>query len=258
MKTKTTTKRHGDDLVESVVVRFGGSPVLRGVKHLGNEDRLDQSRGDQRTWRRVSGVDSGDEVGCVSGLGADGVELQIPLAVALEDEAEIFVVVNEFDVVGVESDRVDGSERRAGFALKKKKLCLGSREFKVPLLAPRLETKNEISEEPVLSEVALTALVLRPTRSIISEQRKTKLKLLLVVKVIDIDGEEERRENAPLRNTSRGREPFGALVVLGDSELTVGEKSPKPTPSLAVDGSMGVKLVEQEVVRDAVESLDDV
>ena len=93
MKTKSTTKRHGDDLVESVVVGFGGSPVLRGVKHLGNEDRLDQSRGDQRTWRRVSCVDSGDEVGCVSGLGADGVELKIPLAVALEDEAEIFVVV---------------------------------------------------------------------------------------------------------------------------------------------------------------------
>jgi len=109
MKTQSSTKRDGDDLVESVVVRFGGSPVLRGVKHLGNEDRLDQSRSDQRTWRGVSVVDSGDEVGSVSGLGADGVELKIPFAVALEDEAEIFVVVDELDVVGVESDGVVGS-----------------------------------------------------------------------------------------------------------------------------------------------------
>ena len=117
---------------------------------------------------------------------------------------------------------------------------------------------HKVSEELVLGEVALAALMLRPTRSIISEKRKTKLKLLLVVQVVDVDGEEERRENAPLRNTCRGREPFGALVVLCDSELTVGEKSLKPSPSLAVDGSMGVELVEQEVVRDAVEGFDDV
>ena len=176
----TTLSNHGESNEDH---KTGANPTINSYTHH------DQSRGDQRTWRRVSGVDSGDEVGCVSGLGADGVELKIPLAVALKDEAEVFVVVDEFDVVGVESDRVGGSEWRAGFALKKKKLCLGCREFKFPLLAPRLDMINEISEELVLSEVALTALVLRPTRSIISEKRKTKLKLLLVVKVVDVDGE---------------------------------------------------------------------
>jgi hypothetical protein len=78
------------------------------------------------------------------------------------------------------------------------------------------------------------------------------------VQVVDVDSEEQRREDAPLGNTSKRGEPVRGDVVLGNSEHTVGEKATKPAPSLTLDIGFVKEFVEQEVVRDAVEGFDDV
>lgn len=104
MKTQSATQRNGDDLVQRLVVGFGGFPVLGSVKHLRDENGLDKSRSHKRTRRSVATIDPGDEVGSEPGFDCDGVELLIPLAVALEDEAEVFVRIDEVDWVRVQSD----------------------------------------------------------------------------------------------------------------------------------------------------------
>ena len=80
----------------------------------------------------------------------------------------------------------------------------------------------------------------------------------MIIEIIDVDGEEQGRQHTPLRNTRGSRKPLRTMIILSDSKLTISEKGLKPPPSFAVDGCVGVKFVEQEVMRNTIKGLDDV
>ena len=92
-----------------------------------------------------------------------------------------------------------------------------------------------------------------PAGAIIGKERKNEAYQAFEVEVIDVDGEEQWRQDAPLRNTGKRGEPVRGDVVLGNSEHTVGEKATKPTPSLTLNIGGVEEFVEQEVMRDTVE-----
>lgn len=208
VKTESTTQRDGDELVEIMVMRLGGSPVLGSIQHLWDQDRLDKGGGDKRTRRRVASVDPGDEVGGVGGFGDDGVELLIPFAVALEDEAEVLVMIDEFDLVIVESDGT-ARQTRVRFVANEKSLGLDGRELQLPLIAPFLHVLEEVADDFELGGEGLVGTVFGPARTVVGEEGKNEVQLLelLVIQVVDVDGEEKGRQDAALRNTSRGGEP---------------------------------------------------
>ena len=102
----------------------------------------------------------------------------------------------------------------------------------------------------------MTPLRRGPAGAIIGEEREDEAHQAVEVEVVDVDSKEQRREDAPLRNTGKRGEPVRGDVVLGNSEHT--EKATKPAPSLTLNIGFVEEFVEQEVVRDAVEGYDDV
>lgn len=260
VETKRATQRIGDELVEFEAVSSCGSPELRRVENLRDEDGLHQ-RGCNKRPRdgRVAEVDAADETGGVFGLGVDGLKLLIPSAVGLQGEAEVFVVVNKFEVVGVEGD---GGCRKPRFDLvvEEEDLGLGGGKLKLPFLTPALDTGEEVAKNLELRQVGLVVLVLRPSCPVVGKQGEQEAQMfkLVIIEVVDVDGEKQRGEDAALWNPCSGRKPVRALVVLSDPEFTVGEERTKPTPGFASDGGVGVELEKEEVVGYAVERFDDV
>jgi hypothetical protein len=169
VQPKRTTKGNGDELVEIVEVRLGGSPELGRIRHLRNEDGLDEGGGDKRTRRSIASVDPGNEVGSVRGFGDNGVELLVPFAVALDDEAEILVMVDQLDLMVVEGDGTT-RQTRIGFVFNKENLGLDGGEFQLPLVAPGFNKLEEFVKNVVLGEVGLITLVLRPASTIIGKE----------------------------------------------------------------------------------------
>ena len=121
VKTECSAKRCGDDLGEFVVVTFGRTPEAEGITHLWDKDVFDEGCSDERGRWRIAKVDARDEVSSELSLGDYGIEVLIPSTVALDDEAEVFVGRDKFEVVIIEGER---NRRFLGFdtIVKKKKL----------------------------------------------------------------------------------------------------------------------------------------
>jgi hypothetical protein len=144
MKAESAAKRSGEDLIHDTELGLGGTPKTQGITHLRDENVLDEGSGDKRTRREIPVVDAGDEVGGNFGLGYNGVELAIPLAVGLKCEPEVLVQL------GVESD---GMFRLDGILLvgKEDYLCFGGGEVEAPFGTPVLDVADELAKDLVLS-----------------------------------------------------------------------------------------------------------
>jgi len=81
MKAESAAKGCGEDLIHDSELGLGRTPKTQGITHLRDENVLDEGSRDKRTRGEVPVVDAGDEVGGDFGLGYNGVELAIPLAV---------------------------------------------------------------------------------------------------------------------------------------------------------------------------------
>ena len=259
VQSQGASKRGGDDLVQGAELGLGGTPVLDGVADLRNKDVFHQRHGDERPWWKMAAmVDAGDEVGGHLGFGHDGVELAIPSAVGLEDEPEVLVVVDEADLLRVEGERPC---RRGwvAFVRELKNLGLGQGKVQAPSRAPLLHMLQEVPEDFVLGGDGLPVLVDRPARTVVRKQGENRRVVQQRrVEVVDVDGEEQRREDTALGHPSSRRKPVGCVVVLCDAELTVGQEASDPRPGLAMDLGVAAQLEEQQVVGHPVEGLDDV
>jgi hypothetical protein len=150
MKAESAAKRSGEDLIHDTELGLGGTPKTQGITHLRDENVLDEGSGDKRTRREIPVVDAGDEVGCDFGLGYNGVELAIPLAVGLKCEPEVLVAVDKLDQLGIESD---GMFRLDGILLvgKEDYLGFGGGEVEAPFGTPVLDVADELAKDLVLS-----------------------------------------------------------------------------------------------------------
>ena len=86
------------------------------------------------------------------------------------------------------------------FVFKNEKLGLVDAEVKMPLVTPGVNVLKETTKDVKLGEEAGSAIENRPGSSIIGEEGEVEVRII-VIEVIYIDGEEERREHTPLRDT---------------------------------------------------------
>src|SRR6185437_16976949 len=76
--------------------------------------------------------------------------------------------------------------------------------------------------------------------------------------VIDVDDEQQRRQNSTLRDASSRSNSLGFVDALGDTEGTIGEEGAKPQPSFACNTSLSAQLVQQPIVGHAIKGFDNV